>query len=138
MKKRLITSMILVITLFILNVIPVSANVSPKHIDHQLSMADVLDWKLYTNNSKRLQQILTTGYMCDYCYGNAVASCNGERTKGDTRYHDKNCGYITYYSNVRVTCGYCSRSYVLSNSRHACKQYHPTCGAGTVIVCPFS
>lgn len=136
MKKRTFISLILAALLAIASVFPVSAFALTNDNKEVLTEYN-MKLKAEQEDETRVQQILRSTYLCDYCYGTATATCNGERTKGDTRYHGKNCGYTTYYSTVRVKCDFCSRSYTLQNSRHACLQTHTACGAGSVNVCPF-
>lgn len=126
----------MVVSLIAVNLFP-SSVVAFANVKNENFVETNMKRKAAHKDEERIHQLLYSVYVCDYCYGNAIATCNGERTKGDTRYHGKNCGYTTYYSTVRVKCNYCFRSYNLSNSRHACLETHTTCGSGSVVVSPF-
>ena len=133
MKKRTFISLILAALLAIASVFPVSA-VALTDGNKKASTENGIDLKVA--DEARIQQILRSTYKCDYCYGNATATCNGERSK-TIRNCGNNCKEVRYYSTAKVKCHDCSRSYTLSNSTHLCVEQHTTCGRGTLYVCLF-
>lgn len=136
MRKRMIISLVLTMLLMVTTVFSVPVMSSADKTENT-SIEKRLNSKEVQENEARIQQILRSGYLCDYCYGRAIATCNQEKTKGSTRSHGKNCAYVTYYSNVYAQCTVCYRGKVLENSSHECVRTHTTCGAGTENVCPF-
>lgn len=133
MKKRTFISLILAALLAIASVFPVSA-VALTDGNKETATENGMDFKVA--DEARIQQILRSTYVCDYCSGDATATCNVERSK-TIRNCGNNCKEVRYYSTAKARCNDCSRSYTLPNSTHLCVEQHTTCGRGTLYVCPF-
>lgn len=80
MKKRTFISLILAALLAIASVFPVSA-VALTDRDKKVSTENNMKLKAEQEDETRVQQILRSNYLCDYCYGSATATCNGKEQK---------------------------------------------------------